>query len=376
MSTTIPFHIALGSIENPSADWGQVRRRLAQLTELIDTLTTERQLLQTALDSVVYPVLTLPPEITSNIFLQSIPEDATPSRHASPLLLTQICHQWRAIALATPGLWQSITLEHVWQPTGCHCTALLQMWLQYSATRPLFLSFGCEVQMQRLIDTSLIHCHRWQEITLSSHVTLTAPHTHFPILRKVTLARHIGGTVVIHNAPELRQANFRTVPTFVVALPWARLTSLAVQTFAHASDCLPMLIHCSNLRHLTHSAVAYRGGGFALPHATLDSLQSLTLGVNSSGLMPHLTLPHLRHLTLIGKFLTTTREHLQALLWRSSCTLLRMSVILDGGEDSSPAGLRSLLQVIPTVTDLTLTVRSSLHLHHAVGPLTYRTLSR
>ncbi|KAJ7113036.1 hypothetical protein C8R44DRAFT_596190, partial [Mycena epipterygia] len=78
------------------------------LITLINSLTIERQHLQAELDRIVYPVLTLPSEITSDIFIQSIPRDSNPSRHTAPLLLTQICRQWRAIALATPSLWQSI----------------------------------------------------------------------------------------------------------------------------------------------------------------------------------------------------------------------------------------------------------------------------
>ena len=37
--------------------------------------------LQDELDSIIYPVLALPPEITSHIFTQSIPKVATSSRH-------------------------------------------------------------------------------------------------------------------------------------------------------------------------------------------------------------------------------------------------------------------------------------------------------
>ncbi|KAF8175470.1 hypothetical protein K438DRAFT_1608588, partial [Mycena galopus ATCC 62051] len=70
----------------------------------MDTRGVERNF-EEELDSIVYPVLSLPPEITSHIFIQSLPEDTRPSPRSAPLLLVQICRSWRVIAIATPDLW-------------------------------------------------------------------------------------------------------------------------------------------------------------------------------------------------------------------------------------------------------------------------------
>ncbi|KAJ6537995.1 hypothetical protein B0H19DRAFT_877467, partial [Mycena capillaripes] len=55
----------------------------------------------------VYPVLTLPFDITSRIFLHCLPSHGrvAPSPSKAPLLLAQICHHWREVALSTCGLW-------------------------------------------------------------------------------------------------------------------------------------------------------------------------------------------------------------------------------------------------------------------------------
>ncbi|KAJ6608263.1 hypothetical protein B0H10DRAFT_1711402, partial [Mycena sp. CBHHK59/15] len=54
----------------------------------------------------VHPVLSLPPEITSEIFIHCLPSGfLKPSTRKAPLLFTQICHRWRLIALETPELW-------------------------------------------------------------------------------------------------------------------------------------------------------------------------------------------------------------------------------------------------------------------------------
>ncbi|KAJ7115345.1 hypothetical protein C8R44DRAFT_539681, partial [Mycena epipterygia] len=54
-----------------------------------------------------YPVLTVPYELIARIFLLCLPPDGRvkPSPRAAPLLLVQICRNWRQIALGTKQLW-------------------------------------------------------------------------------------------------------------------------------------------------------------------------------------------------------------------------------------------------------------------------------
>ncbi|KAJ7235401.1 hypothetical protein C8J57DRAFT_1530833 [Mycena rebaudengoi] len=75
----------------------------------------EQQQLQSALARVVFPVLTLPTEIVSRIFIICRPTDShlQPSRSTAPLLVAQICRQWREIALETSELWASVYIRPV-----------------------------------------------------------------------------------------------------------------------------------------------------------------------------------------------------------------------------------------------------------------------
>ncbi|KAJ6608968.1 hypothetical protein B0H10DRAFT_1633877, partial [Mycena sp. CBHHK59/15] len=54
----------------------------------------------------VYPVLTAPNEIISDIFPASLPNNRriSPSEKRAPLQLAQICSQWRAVALSACNL--------------------------------------------------------------------------------------------------------------------------------------------------------------------------------------------------------------------------------------------------------------------------------
>ncbi|KAF8191950.1 hypothetical protein K438DRAFT_1762526 [Mycena galopus ATCC 62051] len=105
-----------------------------------------------ALDlSVTYPVLTLPIEITSDIFLKFV-EPGHPSRKAlpgsenNPVNLLQICRTWRDIALAIPVLWSILNLI-CRLPYQCYSSSpavddeFIQQWLERTAGVPLSLDF-------------------------------------------------------------------------------------------------------------------------------------------------------------------------------------------------------------------------------------------
>jgi hypothetical protein len=66
---------------------------------------------QTELNLVAYPVLllTLPPEITAEIFKWCIDTGMRLLPSVAPLLLTRICRDWRALAFSNPALWDTIS---------------------------------------------------------------------------------------------------------------------------------------------------------------------------------------------------------------------------------------------------------------------------
>ncbi|KAJ7688513.1 hypothetical protein B0H14DRAFT_2421126 [Mycena olivaceomarginata] len=57
-----------------------------------------------------YPIVTLPPEITSEIFIHfNVPPL---SAKTSPSLLSQVCGQWRLVAMTLPKLWSTFQVHH------------------------------------------------------------------------------------------------------------------------------------------------------------------------------------------------------------------------------------------------------------------------
>ncbi|KAJ6487096.1 hypothetical protein C8R47DRAFT_952223, partial [Mycena vitilis] len=84
-----------------------VNGRNGSLQTYISELTAKRDTLELKLAETVYPILSLPPEITARIFVECLPIHGRvrSSPTAAPLLLAQICRDWREIALDTCQLW-------------------------------------------------------------------------------------------------------------------------------------------------------------------------------------------------------------------------------------------------------------------------------
>ncbi|KAJ7181612.1 hypothetical protein C8R43DRAFT_969646 [Mycena crocata] len=146
-----------------SAEYTTLRQRLAdtdstiyELRLRLKTLEDTREDLQRQLDGIFYPVLTLPHEITSHIFLHSLPslQEELPMLHVQtfrsrqsqepPLLLLQVCRAWRSIALSTPRLWAQLHLDLMRLPKSLLSVSGLEMsldtWFNRAGSCPLSLA--------------------------------------------------------------------------------------------------------------------------------------------------------------------------------------------------------------------------------------------
>ncbi|KAJ7025898.1 hypothetical protein C8F04DRAFT_1238890 [Mycena alexandri] len=115
------------------------------------------------LDAYTYPVLTLPNELVSEIFVHFLPvyPEAPPIvGSSSPNVLGHICKKWREIALSTPGLWRGITLSLSNGKRFNQKFCLLEIWLQRSGS--CLLSIHMDLNVARdiigmdLTDTNLV----------------------------------------------------------------------------------------------------------------------------------------------------------------------------------------------------------------------------
>ncbi|KAJ7506639.1 hypothetical protein B0H11DRAFT_2322934, partial [Mycena galericulata] len=137
----------------------------------IQELEDIRKPVQQELDRVVYPVLTLPSEITSEIFYQCLPLRGPISTYSfdtleAPLLLLQVCATWRSIAISTPRLWSHLHLYVRRPPIQTEMKAVVDDWFSRAGCSPLSFSLN-DFQDGSDIVEALVrrHASRLQSVT-------------------------------------------------------------------------------------------------------------------------------------------------------------------------------------------------------------------
>ncbi|KAF8214722.1 hypothetical protein K438DRAFT_1749817 [Mycena galopus ATCC 62051] len=296
------------------------------------SLQVEQARAQERLDAYRYPILTLPNEITSEIFVHFLPNYP----HAPPVIgidspvgLTLVCHKWRDIALGTPALWRA-TGTNIFGLNLGQQSRITDIWLQRSGSCPL--SITTRSRLVSMARTLVDQRARWEYLTLDVYGSpLLAIDGPMPLLRYLDLALEDSAKPVFRfdEASLLRTAILRRHTVLKVTLPWGQLTSLTLidPDPCHCFSILQQtanLVHC-NLYFWSHKFVVL-GDDITLPH--LDSL-ILTLGPQMEGFLHNFVTPALRSLKLseaaLGSQLAPTVS-LQSFISKSGCSLQEVCI--------------------------------------------------
>ncbi|KAJ7610654.1 hypothetical protein DFH06DRAFT_1110415 [Mycena polygramma] len=308
----------------------EIDSRIARLEAQLDLLHTERRAASDALNSVVYPVLRIPPELTTQILEYYVYGGRALEQHdgliRNLLTVTGVCRLWRAITVSCGALWNRVYMNV--SNDVDRKVKLLQMWLSRSGDLPLHLDLTIyqstepETQADALLPLLRAEWSRCKSLRLwsiTSHFfpVDTAP---FRFLTKVDLAI-LGATqwtaiTTFLNTPLLREAHIDTLSLPQISLPWAQLTDLRLsrQTLP---QCFEILEQTPNLEMLSiRHPTASRNTIVALPHILrrLHRIECLDVVLN------HLILPILDTLTL-DDVSPETGPRVKALVNRSGCTL-------------------------------------------------------
>ncbi|KAJ7645814.1 hypothetical protein B0H17DRAFT_1103695 [Mycena rosella] len=289
-------------------------------SKLVELDLGMRYAIRRALDSIFYPILTVPAEIMEEIFVFCLPDNGddplVPDPSVAPLVLLKVCKQWRSIALSTPRLWCSIRVNLRSQQFK-RSLPLLECWLARARSRPLsvavvYATFKESPSPDFLIQSLTRSSEQWQDIRLELPFKdlqrLHGIEGHIPLLRKLLIGptdaysagmqgMRVAPITAFSDAPSLREVHLVTGYPFTIELPWAQLTKLQATSLS-VCECLeileasPALVHCFlSLRQSFDTAHAIR-----IP--PLEHLEVLTL--RPSGFHPDLlhclTLPVLREL--------------------------------------------------------------------------------
>ncbi|KAJ7641211.1 hypothetical protein FB45DRAFT_1124778 [Roridomyces roridus] len=336
-----------------AADRARVVELDAQIHELqaqIRGLQLEREPCKLRLDSYRYPVLTLPNEITSEIFLHCLPRYPDCLPLDEPTSLTHICHKWRAIALATPKLWRGLAIDEANNRGG-----VVQTWLDRSGSCPLSISLECVTptagSLSETLIAMLLYRERWQHVQLQLRAEEVALiEGPMPLLESLCLT--IDKWYYTH--PVTSAAGFPRLRSVTLDdadhgnwLPLSQLTTLTLND-VHQTNYLPLLRDAVNLVHLY--LIQCTRLGSTSNDITLVRLETLVmLDCLGEQTLDLLTLPALRGLQWSGELEDEDPiRTLTSLVLRSGCKL--QQVLLTGTCDVTEESLQVAFPSIPKIT--------------------------
>lgn len=332
---------------------------IALLRAQLGVLQSERDLIQLRLDAVVYPVLTIPPEVTSEIFLHCLPSRPEPDPSFAPMLLTHICHEWSVIASSTPGLWTSLDLVACKGDSPFALADVADKWFSRSASCPLTLRvhdhYGPSSSVQAFFPFFARYSNRLKELDLCCPQSTLARtgELDFPILEKLSLKPYVDTSIAAEvvsfsRIPQLRSVKIDKIyySHLDVDLPWEQQTDVCVGSLP-LHECALLLRRATNLVRFRCSDILTAGSvPSRLPPN--QQLRSLVLEHGTESFLPLLTLPALQHLGICPEVYDEDFPVATVLsfLSRSSCSLQRLCLA-----DVFP-NLVKILRAIPSTPTL------------------------
>ncbi|KAJ7174948.1 hypothetical protein C8R43DRAFT_595786 [Mycena crocata] len=363
--STVEKRAALAAVSSEIVHYGNVLR----------VLKKQQRELEDSLKLVAYPVLNLPTKITSQIFAACLPWHGRvrPSPKAAPLLLAQICRQWREVALATCELWSSIDLDVqyavTFNPGRQH---LLKNWLSRAKGHSLLLTFRRSEQMKitsEILTSGFAFAGQIQRLELDLPTTYKELQQFLPLPQFLALrcfrsySYNVAVQEILRNSPALRELGlYSFTPSLFPGLQL--LTHLEIGEeiligdFLYIFTQLPLLLHLActvDPDTATETPVA----------KTIPELTSLRLH-SAEGVISFVTLPRLHRLVLASKKGSVDEgvpdlDCTISFLKRSSCVLDHLAIsVADVYVDWNEADITRILKAVPSVTTLDVTVKDNL----------------
>ncbi|KAF8972096.1 hypothetical protein BDZ97DRAFT_1011334 [Flammula alnicola] len=364
---------------NPCRKLAELSAQIIKVKQTLSEIQKEAQRLKSEMnfchDRLIHR---LPPEISSEIFQLSIPNEIIDvGLHrtyatSTPLVLSSVCQKWREIAHTTPQLWTSVPLR-LGIKNHCSLPQLAQEWISRSGQLLLSINLFFDPSqsasptiLRPLITTINQYSTRWEYLNYqgpsSALSDLVGDSQGAPHLQTLKLCPCQSG---FDGWSRFKLDNFKPTPTTLemsavrlksVVIQWNNITHVqARQLFV--DECLeifrktPKLTHCL-LQHLPP------GHHFPMPqspilHRTLQvlELRQLVLPHHPDNILKNVTLPSLKSYKIDLQGYRLETESLISLFLRSSCSLQMLSLIDVNLYDED---LVALFRVMPELHHLEL----------------------
>ncbi|KAF7319819.1 F-box domain-containing protein [Mycena kentingensis (nom. inval.)] len=350
----------------------QITALHAKLAELADA----RKAVAEQLQAVAFPILTLPTEITAEIFLHyaETVADYYGSLQSAPILLTHICRPWRELALALPKLWTQIFMG---DESSRGIDYLLRLWFERAGSLPLHvrLPATANTQVSRLLAMLTGYSDQFESFActypLPENCSLDPIAGRIDNLRALEL--EIEGPAsepitAFADAPALRKLELMYYPDDGIAteldLPWAQLTELVVG--GELPTLLRTLENMPQLEVLDLVAMRYLAPLNPIQLPKLRSLTCQSQTGSSLRFLGHLTCPALdtldlhlpggRHFAILHEFLDHA-PRLRALVLQRFIRMEAIDVLMH-----TPALRKLTLRGIVDQTPLLLSLEADANL--------------
>lgn len=294
----------------------QLKHRLSWLTLQRQEVSTELTHLRASFSACAR----VPPETWSIIFEFCLPQDDSyvrPCPTVAPLLFCGVSRLWRSVAISTPSLWTSLSVNRNWRKRPRQ--ALLQQWLQRSRSLPLSLEVALSSSLQTpaaphhdlaLVQMLLESSARWRSIRFNitdTHLLQSILNYPMPLLQTLEFSSNSAiSDLHLTHAPNLRTVSLLTAPLdpTPISLPWNQLSHLSSRYWTDVYTHLDVMQRCPSLEftrlHILHAHCASFPVGPPLLMSHLKSLEVVALNGSAMGpILDKLVLPSLTDLTLI-----------------------------------------------------------------------------
>jgi len=261
-----------------------------------------------------------------------------------PMMLLRICRAWRALALQTPSLWKSFTVDFRPLPRPEKRDFLItamQQWIDRSRNLPLSFKLHLNYPVFDATSTHLIQCilpssPRWRDVTLLAPGASLLPlweaePNSFPSLRTLTVET-VGPSPFAFGDLGINWAQITELDLFLITIPTLDECLYILKQGVNLRRCTMNAVCVFNSNHLErlplpqleHLGLTIYGGDIGggrqetkfmafLGALSLSGLESLRIGWNVAALGPNQAYYWSDGHTRFIEFLGELRAHLKAL---------------------------------------------------------------
>ncbi|KAF7341319.1 F-box domain-containing protein [Mycena venus] len=359
----------------------RVKAQIELHKKFIAAFEREQEELENSLSQVIYPVLSLPFDVTSCIFLHCLPShgQVSPSPSTAPLVLAQICRRWREVALSTCGLWSSLYLNPgidmgtvMYNPTVApddRFRNLLRTWFSRARGSPLSLGLDFRFRKASNAFMNLVSSYAGQIYRLDLHIWPEQFQKSRPLRASFPLLQHFSTShssekdvhALLNHGPPLRVLRLignESDRDFSVNFSLPVLTSLEIAAEISAETFLGVLRGFPALSDFHFCLLESDSSKITEPSipTTFPLISSLTLGSGQScAALCLVTFPNLHFLKLPD---FCALDEVQKLLSRSACTIDHLVISFQGCDeysDDETDETAEWLRLFPAVSILEVT---------------------